>query len=136
MESLPREKAGVGSAMSNTVRQVGGALGVALLGSVLSASYRDGIAPALTILPEGLRHTAGESITATMAVAQGLGERGLSLIEPAKRAFVDGMHVTALASAAVTLLGALAVMKWLPGKAAAPAVSTVQSDQETEPAVV
>ena len=40
MSSLPREKAGVGSAVSNTVRQVGGALGVAVLGSVLSAVYR------------------------------------------------------------------------------------------------
>ncbi|MFD0887369.1 MFS transporter, partial [Streptosporangium algeriense] len=48
MESLPREKAGVGSAMSNTVRQVAGALGVALLGSLLSATYRDEIAPSLT----------------------------------------------------------------------------------------
>nr|BFE88508.1 hypothetical protein GCM10020093_111090 [Planobispora longispora] len=43
MESMPREKAGVGSAMSNTVRQVAGALGVALLGSLLSATYRDEI---------------------------------------------------------------------------------------------
>ena len=43
MQSLPREKAGSGSAINNTFRQVGGALGVAVLGSVLSATYRDGI---------------------------------------------------------------------------------------------
>ena len=46
MSALPREKAGVGSAVSNTVRQVAGALGVAVLGSVLSAVYRDEVAPA------------------------------------------------------------------------------------------
>ena len=116
MDALPREKAGVGSAMNNTVRQVGGALGVALLGSVLSATYRDEIAPALTGLPERIRHVAGESITGTLTAAEGLGARGAALIEPAKLAFVDGMHVTALIAAAIALVGALVVVKWLPGK--------------------
>ncbi|MER5420853.1 MFS transporter [Streptosporangium roseum] len=135
MESLPREKAGVGSAMSNTVRQVAGALGVALLGSLLSATYREEIAPALTGLPEQLRHLAGESLTGTLGVAGGLGERGAALIEPAKHAFMDGMHVTALVSAAIALLGALMVLKWLPGKnSAVPPVEHL--DRGKEPAVV
>jgi EmrB/QacA subfamily drug resistance transporter len=135
MEALPREKAGVGSAMSNTVRQVAGALGVALLGSVLSATYRDEIAPALTGLPEGIRHVAGESITGTLTAAQGLGARGAALIEPAKLAFVDGMHVTALIAAAIALVGALVVVKWLPGKNA-PVSVPVSRDRDEEPAVV
>ena len=127
MESLPREKAGAGSAMSNTVRQIGGAMGVAVLGSLLSATYRDEIAPALTALPEPLRHAAGESLAATTAVAQGLGSRGAALIGPANAAFLQGMHVTALACSAIALLGVLVVLKWLPGRrttgepAAAPA---------------
>jgi hypothetical protein len=116
MESLPREKAGVGSAMSNTVRQVAGALGVAVLGSVLSSSYRGEIAPALAVLPEGARHAAGESIMATMGVVQELGERGQALVQPAFTAFVDGMHVTALVSAAIGLLGIVVVAVWMPGK--------------------
>ncbi|MBG0829282.1 MFS transporter [Planomonospora sp. ID67723] len=116
MEALPREKAGVGSAMSNTVRQVAGALGVALLGSLLSANYREGITPALAVVPEGARHQAGESLTDTLTAAQGLGERGLALVEPAKQAFIDGMHVTALVSAGIALAGALMVVRWLPGK--------------------
>ncbi|MEV4798658.1 MFS transporter [Nonomuraea sp. NPDC049421] len=116
MESLPREKAGVGSAMSNTVRQVAGALGVAVLGSVLSSSYRGEIAPALAVLPEGARHAAGESIMATMGVVQELGERGQALVQPAFTAFVDGMHVTALVSAAIGLLGIVVVALWMPGK--------------------
>ncbi|MBB2911954.1 EmrB/QacA subfamily drug resistance transporter [Streptosporangium becharense] len=135
MESLPREKAGVGSAMSNTVRQVGGALGVALLGSLLSATYRDEIAPALTGLPEQLRHIAGESLTGTIGVAQSLGERGAALLEPAKLAFIDGMHVTALASAAIALAGALAVFRWLPGKHAV-AAPVSGENHDKEPAVV
>ncbi|GAB2908142.1 MFS transporter [Nonomuraea fastidiosa] len=116
MESLPREKAGVGSAMSNTVRQVAGALGVAVLGSVLSSSYRGEIAPALAGLPAGAQHAAGESIMATMGVAQELGARGQALIQPAFTAFIDGMHVTALVSAAITLAGIFAVARWMPGK--------------------
>ncbi len=135
MEALPREKAGVGSAMSNTVRQVAGALGVALLGSLLSATYRDQIAPALTGLPDSLRHVAGESLTGTLGVAQGLGERGAALIEPAKLAFVEGMHITALVSAAIALVGALMVLRWLPGTSSVTPVPQ-GIDRETEPAVV
>ncbi|MDH2424637.1 MFS transporter [Sphaerisporangium sp. TRM90804] len=134
MSSLPREKAGVGSAMTNTIRQIGGALGVAILGSILSATYRDNISGSLTALPEGVRHEAGESITATMGAAQQLGAQGASLIEPAKQAFMDGMHVSAVVGAAVALLGAAVVARWLPGreKAAPP----VRQPDHKEPAVV
>ncbi|MEU8249517.1 MFS transporter [Nonomuraea sp. NPDC048916] len=117
MESLPREKAGVGSAMSNTVRQVAGALGVAVLGSVLSSSYRGEIAPALSVLPPGARHAAGESIMATAGAAEALGAQGQALMKPAFAAFIGGMHVTAVVSAVIALLGVAVVAKWMPGKA-------------------
>lgn len=135
MESLPREKAGVGSAMSNTVRQVAGALGVALLGSLLSATYREEIAPTLAGLPAKLQHVAGESLTGTLGVAQSLGARGAALIEPAKQAFLEGMHITALVSAVIALLGALVVFRWLPGKET-PATTTERHNPDREPAVV
>ncbi|GAA3475419.1 MFS transporter [Nonomuraea roseola] len=127
MEALPREKAGVGSAMSNTVRQVAGALGVAVLGSVLSSSYRGEIAPALAGLPEDVQHRAGESIMATVGVAQG----NEAILQPAYRAFVDGMHTTALISAVIALVGVVVVAVWMPGKTRA-----VQKVEEKEPAVV
>jgi EmrB/QacA subfamily drug resistance transporter len=121
MQSLPREKAGSGSAVNNTFRQVGGAMGVAVLGSMLSARYRDGIDGRLEALrlPEGVRHAAGESIEATLALAARLGPAGRELADPAKNAFIDAMHVTVIGSAAVALLGALVVAVWLPGKPAA-----------------
>ncbi|MFI8853341.1 MFS transporter [Streptomyces sp. NPDC053499] len=121
MQSMPREKAGSGSAVNNTFRQVGGALGVAVLGSLLSTRYRDGIGGALEAtpqLPAGARHEAGESIEATLALADRLGPAGRALVAPAKSAFVDAMHTTVLASGAVALLGALVVAVWLPGKPA------------------
>ncbi|MFG2072525.1 MFS transporter [Nonomuraea maritima] len=131
MESLPREKAGVGSAMSNTVRQVSGALGVAVLGSVLSSSYRGEIAPALTALPEGVRHAAGESIMATMGAAQAMGEQGQALVQPAFTAFIDGMHLTAQVAAVIALVGVAVVAKWMPGK-----VRAAKHAEQKEPAVV
>ncbi|MFC4492988.1 MFS transporter [Streptomyces ovatisporus] len=118
MQSLPREKAGSGSAVNNTFRQVGGAMGVAVLGSVLSARYREGVEGELAALPlpEGVRHAAGESIEGTLALASRMGPAGRALVDPAKDAFVDAMHVAAAGSAAVALLGAVVVAVWLPGK--------------------
>ncbi|MFD8224000.1 MFS transporter [Streptomyces massasporeus] len=116
MQALPREKAGSASALSNTFRQVGGALGIAVLGSVLSTAYRTGIEDKLGILPPALRHTAGESIEATLGVADKLGPRGESLVAPAYDAFLHAMHTTALWGAGVALAGAVVVALFLPGK--------------------
>lgn len=118
MSSLPREKAGSGSAVNNTFRQVGGALGVAVLGSLMSTVYRDGIADHLTGLPAGVQHQAGESIEATRAVAEGMGPAGKALIAPATDAFLDAMHVTAYVASGVALLGMLVVLFFLPGRTA------------------
>ncbi|MFJ5288739.1 MFS transporter [Streptomyces sp. NPDC088348] len=116
MQSLPREKAGSGSAINNTFRQVGGALGVAVLGSVLSASYRDGIEDHLGAVPPGARKAAGESIEATLGIAEKLGPAGRALAGQADTAFLHAMHVTALGSAGVALLGAVVVAVFLPGR--------------------
>ncbi|MFI8227999.1 MFS transporter [Streptomyces sp. NPDC085900] len=116
MQALPREKAGSASALSNTFRQVGGALGIAVLGSVLSTAYRNGIEGHLSLLPAGLRDAAGESIESTLGVAAKLGPRGKGLVGPANDAFLHAMHVTALCGTVVALLGALVVFLFLPGK--------------------
>ncbi|MFD5751863.1 MFS transporter [Streptomyces sp. NPDC127033] len=116
MQALPREKAGSGSAINNTFRQVGGALGIAVLGSVLSATYRGGIEGHLGAVPAAARDAAAESIEATLAVAEKLGPAGRPLIGSAYDAFLDAMHVTALGSAAVALAGAVVVALFLPGR--------------------
>ncbi|MFH9246923.1 MFS transporter [Streptomyces lydicus] len=119
MQSLPREKAGSGSALNNVFRQVGGTLGVAVLGSLLSTTYRDriqGRLDALPGLPAAARHAAGESIEATLGLAAGMGPAGRPLAAAADRAFLHAMHVTALCSAAVSIVGALVVLAFLPGK--------------------
>ncbi len=119
MQSLPREKAGSGSAVNNTFRQVGGALGVAVLGSVLSTTYRDGISGNLDRipgLPDSAKHAAGESVEATLGLAQRLGPAGRALVAPADDAFLHAMHITALCSSAVAVLGAIVVTLFLPGR--------------------
>ncbi|BBC37019.1 Multidrug MFS transporter [Streptomyces graminofaciens] len=116
MQALPREKAGSASALSNTFRQVGGALGIAVLGSVLSASYRGSIEDKL---PAGAPHAAAESIEATLGLAARLGPQGESLVAPAHDAFLHAMHMTALCGAAVAVIGVVVVAVCLPGRTGA-----------------
>lgn len=120
MASLPREKAGAGSAVNNTFRQVGGSLGVAVLGAVLSTVYRDGMTDTLNQLPDDLRGKAGESLEATLAIAERMGPKGAALIGPADDAFVSAMHVVASLSAGITVVGALIAWFLLPRRSAAP----------------
>jgi EmrB/QacA subfamily drug resistance transporter len=121
MSALPREKAGAGSAINNTARQVAVALGVAILGSIVSSVYRNEMSDRLAVLPEGPRHAAGESIGGTMAVAERMGAAGQSLIGPAHAAFVHAMHTAAVASAVIALIGAVVVFIWMPGRSASDA---------------
>jgi EmrB/QacA subfamily drug resistance transporter len=125
MSVVPRQRAGAGSALTNTARQVSGALGVAVLGSILAQVYRGQLAPHLTGLPAVAKNAASGSITATQAVAAHLGQAGHALAGFGDTSFVHAMHITTLVSAGITLLGALVVVKWMPGR---PAV--IGADQE------
>ncbi|GAA5188872.1 MFS transporter [Rugosimonospora acidiphila] len=120
MSTLPREKAGVGSAVGNTIRQVGGAIGVAILGSILSAVYRGGIDGHLGGLPAGASDTARQSISGTYAVAGQLGAPGRSLIAAGNDAFIHAMHWAAAGAVLVGIIGIVVALSWLPRHAAAP----------------
>jgi EmrB/QacA subfamily drug resistance transporter len=124
MSVVPREKAGAGAAVNNSVRQVGGALGVAILGSVLAASYAAHLGTAVDALPADARAGAGESIVATLqAVAQveaggdeHAARAAAGLVEPAREAFVSAMHTTAVFTAGAAIVAAFVVLVWLPGR--------------------
>jgi MFS family permease len=136
MSVVPRERAGAGSALTNTARQVSGALGVAVLGSILAQAYRTQLGPHLSALPAPVRNAATSSITASQAVAAKLGPAGRDLAAFADTSFVHAMHLTTLISAAITLLGALVVMRWMPGRAAAGAARPAPAAGATEAAPV
>ncbi|MET9426981.1 MULTISPECIES: MFS transporter [unclassified Streptomyces] len=140
MQSLPRARAGAGSAISNTFRQVGGALGVAVLGSVLSTAYRDGVEGRLGAVPPGTaRDAAGESIEGTLAAADRLGAAGRDLAPAAYDAFLAAMHLTALVSTGAALVGAAVVATVLParkpphGHGGGPAPQAPHGDAREEP---
>jgi EmrB/QacA subfamily drug resistance transporter len=118
MSSVPRERAGVGSAVQNIVRQVGGALGVAVLGSVISSVYRMRIGGTLVDLPGPVQQAASSSISAAYAVAPQTGPFAPRLLATANDAFVTAMHWAAGTSAIVALLGIGVVLVWLPRRAA------------------
>jgi len=124
MDVLPREHAGAGSALTNTARQVGVALGTAVLGSILAQSYHQALSPKLAALPAAARGAAGGSIEATQAVAAQLGSAGRFILGPADDAFVSAMHVTTIVAAAIALAGAIVVLRWMPGRGTA--TETVQ----------
>jgi EmrB/QacA subfamily drug resistance transporter len=120
MGSLPLAKAGVGSAMNDTTRMVGGALGVAVLGSVLASSYGSAIEPALRGLPPQVAEVAGDSIGAVSTIAPRLGDAGDVLLAAGRAAFIEGMTDAVLVGAAVAALGVILVLVFLPARARYP----------------
>ncbi|CAM3932821.1 MFS transporter [Smaragdicoccus niigatensis] len=112
--SVPREQAGTASAINNTIRQLGGALGVAVLGSVLSVAYRNEVNPLLDGLPAPAREAAGESLGGTLQVMAHAEPGRLAQVKPdVFNAYVDAMHLTAGLGAALTLASVVLLGFWL-----------------------
>jgi hypothetical protein len=99
-DALPREKQGVGSAMNDLARELGGALGIAVLGSVLQSVYRSNLDVG------GLQGSAADQAKSSLALAVRLGP---DVATSAQASFVDGLHL-ALWIAAGVLLAAAAVV--------------------------
>ncbi|CAM5457136.1 hypothetical protein STANM309S_00366 [Streptomyces tanashiensis] len=96
--AAPPERAGAASAISETGAELGGALGIATLGSVATAVYGGYMAGHLpTGLPADLAGPAGETLPAALEAARGLGgELGTALADTARAAFTRSLHVHAL----------------------------------------
>jgi EmrB/QacA subfamily drug resistance transporter len=123
MGAIPRDRAGAGAAMNNTMRMVGGSFGVAILGSILSGAYRPAVHPIVTQLQGKAGGAVKDSLGAAIKVAHGVGHQlsphAGNLIEHAvKVSWVDGMETTMLAAAIVAVLGALVAAAFLPARAA------------------
>ena len=129
MGSLPRAKAGVGSAMNDVVREVGGTLGIAVLGSILTSSYAAGMRDATAGLPPGAAQAASDSVGAGQDIGAQLGGgAGAELIHAANGAFVDAMTTTATLAAGAALIGALIALAFLPSRAGAQTAAPLGSD--------
>ncbi len=117
MGAIPRAKAGVGSAMNDTTRQVGGALGVATIGSLMASNYRANVADALAGIqgiPAGAAERAQDSLGAALALAAQSGPQGGAVALAAREAFVDAMSAGFIAGAVVAAMGAAIAAVFLP----------------------
>ena len=118
MGSLPRAKAGVGSAVNDTTRQMGGAIGVAVFGSLMASHFTSSMTGKLGgLLPDGLFTQVKDNISQALGIAtrvpaaQPFREQ---IVTAANDSFVSGLHIIGLVAAVITLLAAVGVAIWLP----------------------
>jgi len=117
MGSLPKAKAGVGSAMNDVLRELGATLGVAVLGSILASKYAGGMDGSTDGLPTDAADASLDSVGGAHAVAAQLGDSAGALVASADQAFVSAMGTTTDIAAAVALAGALIALAFLPTRA-------------------
>ncbi len=111
--SLPERKQGVASAVNDVSREFGSALGIAVLGSLLAAGYRDGVGAVLTTvpaLPPAAADAVRSSVATAVAGAAQLGPAGARIAEAARSAYVDGTATALVAAAAALLVAAVFVL--------------------------
>jgi DHA2 family multidrug resistance protein-like MFS transporter len=135
--SAPPERAGVVSGISETGAELGGAVGIAVLGSIGTAVYRAGVADGL---PTGVSAEAvgaiRDTLGAAIEVTQGLPPALVgTVLEVAKSAFVDALHLTAIVAAAIAIVAAVvvgAVLRSTPGRDARPKAPDALASQSSE----
>ena len=116
MNAVPDEKQGVASAVNDTTREVGAAIGIAVAGSVLAAQYTNVLAPALAGFPEQVRQPALDSLAQALAVAEQMGPQGARLADLAESAFIQSMDLSLLVVSIVLAVAAAFVAVWSPGR--------------------
>jgi predicted MFS family arabinose efflux permease len=129
VSSLPVAKQGVASAMNDTTREVGSALGIALLGSMYSSGYQSSVDTAVAQLPAGAGHAVSESAAAGLQVAHQIGgDAGAQLAGAVRVAFMDGLG-SALTIGAVVLVAAAALIFAIAPRRAAVATAAADADE-------
>ena len=117
MGAVPEAKAGVGSAMNDLMRQLGGALGVAVIGSVINTVYRDRMTAVVAGLPADAADAAGDSVGAAVAIGTRLGgPAGDALAAAARASFVEALGPAAVVAAVIALATAALVLRLMPAR--------------------
>jgi hypothetical protein len=122
MANAPSEQGGTAGATADAAIEVGAALGIAVLGSVLTTVYRDGLPDRLLAgLPDGMRAAVEDSLGGALDVAAQAGPAGPALRSAADSAFVDGLATAGLVGGLLALTAALAAAVLLPSRDHQPA---------------
>lgn len=116
MSAAPNEKQGVASAVNDTARELGAALGIAIAGSMLAAQYTRTLTPRLTAFPEPLRGPATDSLAKAIEVSHRLGPHGAELADITRTAFLHAMQSSLLVMAVIIAVAAVVVGLWSPGR--------------------
>jgi len=115
MSAVPQRRAGAGSAMNDASRELGAALGVAVMGSLAASQYRGAVGDLTARLPESLQETAQGSISGALAVADRLPAPLADLVRAgAEAAFIDGLHLAVTVGSLLALVAAFVVVRFLP----------------------
>lgn len=116
MGALPPDQFGVGSAVNDTTREVGGAMGIAILGSLFATAYSDRLRPQLPPnVPEDVARIVTDSLAGAMAVAEQVGGAiGQALVVAAQDAFVAAMALTTVVGSVIAFGGVLVAVIWMP----------------------
>src|SRR4029077_14117422 len=107
MGAVPDEKQGVASAVNDTTRELGAAIGIAVAGSAVAAQYSNLLRPALAGFPEQVRGPALESLAQALAVAGQMGPQGRQVAQLAESAFLQSMHLSLLILAVIIAVAAV-----------------------------
>ena len=117
MNTAPDDKQGVASAVNDTTREVGAALGIALAGSLLAAQYTELLRPRLPAdLPAPVRDGALGSLGQALEVSARTGPQGAAIADLGKAAFVEAMSSSLLGLAVVVGVSAVLIGLWAPGR--------------------
>jgi EmrB/QacA subfamily drug resistance transporter len=115
MSAVPSRRAGAGSAMNDATRELGAALGIAVMGSIAASQYSSAVDGLTTGLPESARTMADASISGALQVASTLpGAAGDALRVGAETAFVDGIHFAVVAGTIIALFASVLVYRFMP----------------------
>src|SRR4051812_44539894 len=129
MRSLPLHKAGVGSAVNDTTRELGGALGVAVMGSLVASQFRSSMVGAAGALPDRATHSLADALQSGAATG---GARGADIVHFAQTSWVDAFTSTLWVGAVVVVVASGIVAWLLRPKATAKADAMVAAQEAAE----
>jgi MFS family permease len=116
MGATPDEKQGVASAVNDTARELGAALGFAIAGSMLAGQYSRDLTPRLSSFPESLRGPATDSLAASIEASHRVGPQGAGLVEVSRTAFLHAMQSSLYVMAGIVAVAAVVIGLWSPGR--------------------